>query len=695
MIKSLTDTVHYQGVALKEIDKSLREKFGFNELNPLLNTKLDISELPNILENINIEIEKRPTNEELNHILNLKVDKNEFEQYLNTKPSTNDLYNTRKKVEENQKNIESFMDNIHKILEGYNSLKNEIEKIKIDLNKKSNLEDVAEALELKADNDIINEINTIKKNIENDINLIREQIEEKNNKKNFSFIEEINEKIEEINKNKCDINDFKLMSDAFQDIKLNLSQRGDDIDNDLDRLIENIKAQFQTTNKLIEDIDNKKIEKKHLEDINNILIKKIDEDKFNISLGDLKNKLFESMNSFKEDYITNIKIFENKLESKTELFNNDYNNIIQELNKQNEIINNYIENEKNENNKKIESILNINNIEYNNFIQKIKEENKKLNMNLNEKLNKKLDEKKFDSYLNNIKKELDSKLSILNFQKNKESLQISLNQQLQTKINIKDLDNILQTKADISLVNDKISSIDFNVLKDYINTVDYELKQKMESMYNDYLNILNQNLENFNASIASKAKTDFDSIYKILNKKVNIDDLKNSLNELNQELDNKVNINIFEQAMNNQSLINDIICNENQVGRWLWKSGKIKGGYTIPWETQSVNTAPDNYIWEKDKSVINVVKGGIYQISMGFYSSKKPQLQILINTDIVINLNNANYWNKNSNGSNNNKNIKKMMGLSFNEFFILQDNSKIAVTFNGEDGFGFLGLKKL
>ena len=240
MIKSLTDTVHYQGVALKEIDKSLREKFGFNELNPLLNTKLDISELPNILENINIEIEKRPTNEELNHILNLKVDKNEFEQYLNTKPSTNDLYNTRKKVEENQKNIESFMDNIHKILEGYNSLKNEIEKIKIDLNKKSNLEDVAEALELKADNDIINEINTIKKNIENDINLIREQIEEKNNKKNFSFIEEINEKIEEINKNKCDMNDFKLMSDAFQDIKLNLSQRVDDIDNDLDMDFENI-----------------------------------------------------------------------------------------------------------------------------------------------------------------------------------------------------------------------------------------------------------------------------------------------------------------------------------------------------------------------------------------------------------------------------------------------------------------------
>ena len=38
---------------------------------------------------------------------------------------------------------------------------------------------------------------------------------------------------------------------------------------------------------------------------------------------------------------------------------------------------------------------------------------------------------------------------------------------------------------------------------------------------------------------------------------------------------------------------------------------------------------------------------------------------------------------------------KKMTGLSLIDFIILQVNSKIAVTYNGEEGIGFIGLKKL
>ena len=36
-------------MALKQMDKALREKFSFNEINPILNTKLDSSELNQIL----------------------------------------------------------------------------------------------------------------------------------------------------------------------------------------------------------------------------------------------------------------------------------------------------------------------------------------------------------------------------------------------------------------------------------------------------------------------------------------------------------------------------------------------------------------------------------------------------------------------------------------------------------------------
>ena len=652
----MTNTVHYQGMALKQMDKELREKFGYNELNPLLNNKLDNSELEQIINNINIELEKRPTNEEIIQILNQKVDKKELAYYLESKPSTNDLYNNRKKIEENSRNIELIKDNIHNIIINNTQQKNEMDMIKKELNKKSNLDDVAEALELKLDNEnFVNELNNIKNNIENDINIIKKE-----------KLEEIEKKIEEINKNKNDVNDFKLISDAFQDMKLNLTQRVDDIDNDFDRLIENIKTQFNNTNKLITDLENKKSEKKDLDNMNLILSKKLDEDKFNKLISDLKNNIFESMNNFKEDYLTNIKILENKSENKNDT-------IITELNKQNESIQNFINNEKQEISLIINEILNENNLEYNNNFEELNEEIKKLNINLNEKINKKLDEEKFDSYLNNIKKELNSKMSLFDSQKNIQEISLSLDKKMNILItNIKqeiinNIESLLNEKADISLLNDKISSVDFNVLKDYINTVDFELKQKMETMFNEYMNIINTNIQN-------------------LNNKVNIEEYNSTINKIRKELKIKIDNNEFNNAMNNQALINDIICNENQIGRWLWKTGKIKIGFIIPWDTQKINTAPDNYIWEKNNSVINIINGGIYQINLGFYFSnninKKPQVQIIINSENVVNVNNK-------------INNKKMNSISFSDFIILKDNSKISVTFNGEEGLGFIGLKKL
>jgi len=643
-------------MALKQMDKELREKFGYNELNPLLNNKLDNSELEQIINNINIELEKRPTNEEIIQILNQKVDKKELAYYLESKPSTNDLYNNRKKIEENSRNIELIKDNIHNIIINNTQQKNEMDMIKKELNKKSNLDDVAEALELKLDNEnFVNELNNIKNNIENDINIIKKE-----------KLEEIEKKIEEINKNKNDVNDFKLISDAFQDMKLNLTQRVDDIDNDFDRLIENIKTQFNNTNKLITDLENKKSEKKDLDNMNLILSKKVDEDKFNKLISDLKNNIFESMNNFKEDYLTNIKILENKSENKNDT-------IITELNKQNESIQNFINNEKQEISLIINEILNENNLEYNNNFEELNEEIKKLNINLNEKINKKLDEEKFDSYLNNIKKELNSKMSLFDSQKNIQEISLSLDKKMNILItNIKqeiinNIESLLNEKADISLLNDKISSVDFNVLKDYINTVDFELKQKMETMFNESMNIINTNIQN-------------------LNNKVNIEEYNSTINKIRKELKIKIDNNEFNNAMNNQALINDIICNENQIGRWLWKTGKIKSGFIIPWDTQKINTAPDNYIWEKNNSVINIINGGIYQINLGFYFSnninKKPQVQIIINSENVVNVNNK-------------INNKKMNSISFSDFIILKDNSKISVTFNGEEGLGFIGLKKL
>ncbi len=700
------------------MDRTIRQKFGINELNPLLNEKANNSEISNALNKINYELENRPTNDNINEILKDKVDKKEFMYYFNSKPTTNDFYNNRKKIEELQNNFETFQNNIYKIIGGSTQQKSEISDLKNIMKNKANLEDVAEALDLKADSEnVYNSLNEIKESLNNKVNI--NEIENISNElKNFVnreeleiFKEEINNNIVEMVKNKSDINDFKLISDAFQDMKLNMTQKVDDIDNDLDRLIENIKAQFQSTNVLISNIENKKAENKDIEELNSLIIKKIDEDKFNYSLNQLKDNIFDTINSFKNDYLTNIKIFENKIEDNNEVFSQDYNSIINELNKQNNSINDLINNEKEQIdniNQKMEAAINNFNIQNNSAIQKIKDDLKKININLNEKLSKKLEEQKFDSYFTNIKKEINSKVSLFNLKKDngelintfEQKLSIlsnNLKKELENKMNISDIEKILNNKADISLLNDKISVMDFNNLKEYLKNIDYELKQKLDIQnFNDYLNNFNSSLDNMNNEMLSKA--DINEVNNLLRNKVNIEDINLSINNIKNDLNLKVNNMDFNNAMNNQALINDIICNENQVGRWLWKTGKVKGGYTVPWDTQSVNTSPDNYIWEKDKTIITVTKGGIYQVSLGFYSNKKPNVQIIVNSEMIISANNNynNNGNKNNNyNTNNNKKIKKMTGLSLIDFIILQDNSKIAVTYNGEEGFGFIGLKKL
>ena len=626
------------------MDRTIRQKFGINELNPLLNEKANNSEISNALNKINYELENRPTNDNINEILKDKVDKKEFMYYFNSKPTTNDFYNNRKKIEELQNNFETFQNNIYKIIGGSTQQKSEISDLKNIMKNKANLEDVAEALDLKADSEnVYNSLNEIKESLNNKVNI--NEIENISNElKNFVnreeleiFKEEINNNIVEMVKNKSDINDFKLISDAFQDMKLNMTQKVDDIDNDLDRLIENIKAQFQSTNMLISNIDNKKVENADIEEMNNLLIKKMDEDKCNSLFEQLKNDIYETINSFKDDYLTNIKMFENKIEDKNESWNQDYNSILNELNTQNNSINEFINNEKeelNNINQKFDDIINNFNVQNNSSIQRIKDDIKKYNINLNEKINKKLDEQKFDSFLSNIKKEINSKVSLFNSKKNREELINYIDQKLlnlsdnlikemNNKTNISEIQQLLDNKADIALLKDKISYVDFNNLKEYMSNIDYELKQKMDMQsFNDYLNTFNSNLDNMHNELLTKA--DANEVDNLLRNKVNIDEINRSLNSIRNDMKLKVNTMEFNNAMNNQALINDILCNENQVGRWLWKTGKIKGGYAIPWDTQSINTSPDNYIWEKDKTIITVIKGGIYQVSIGFYANKRP-----------------------------------------------------------------------
>ena len=149
--------------------------------------------------------------------------------------------------------------------------------------------------------------------------------------------------------------------------------------------------------------------------------------------------------------------------------------------------------------------------------------------------------------------------------------------------------------------------------------------------------------------------------------------------------------------MDRQSQINETLCGENCVARWLWKSGQVKSGYAIPWEIQTVNTAPDNYVWEKDKTAILVVSPGIYQFTIGFYSNKKPTVQLLINGEPTFSAINSNSYILNHNGGKlkSSKN-PTITGLTLCDYITIPERSRLAISYSCEEtGEGFLSLKKL
>ena len=95
---------------------------------------------------------------------------------------------------------------------------------------------------------------------------------------------------------------------------------------------------------------------------------------------------------------------------------------------------------------------------------------------------------------------------------------------------------------------------------------------------------------------------------------LDIDDINKAFTNFHEEVEDRVAVKEFREALTEQNTINEALCAENCCGRWLWKTGELHNGYAVPWEVQSVNTCPENFIWEEDKTLILTVAPGLYEV---------------------------------------------------------------------------------
>ena len=712
-------------MAIRELSKKINNKLSREEIENELKFKINNDDIFQAINNISQELDNRPTHEEINNALEGKMNKDEFMFYLNQKNNSNENININK-----FNDLLNAFENIkNEIFSKINKLENDVVKkddfiiLKNELDNKANIIDIENILETKEDKE---SINNILKNIadKNEINnMIYTAINKNKNKDNIGknefnqfLLDYQNDKknLEERIVNKIDISEI---NNSLEKMK----QKVDSIDNDFDRLIQSMKNQFQDINIVINNleqkiIDNNEMNLERIKGIDSILRNKIEKEQVELLINKSKNNLLEIINKYKNDENSNIKIFEDNINNKMEKMIFDNQSLLNDITNTNQNINNYFSQKQTE----MENLMNRmrlslnNNDIYNNNNNNINNNRELINTienKLNQKLNEKLDISKFEEFLNGLKQDLDNKIDIIAVKKSNEEIIKEINdkiRQLYNDIN-KDL-NEKANKNDLGLIlsqnnlqginndalNEKLSITDF---EDFINNITKQLKQKLDiNKFNNIISTFNSNFENIHKDMNSKA--DIKSIIDILKNKLDTESFNEIINEIKKELATKTPSVDFSSAMDNQAIINETLVNENNIGRWLWKSGKVKNNLSVPWEIQIINTSNDNFLWEKDKSFIGVNEGGLYEIKLGFFADKKPMVQILVNGEVVISAINSNSYVIHQSSGGRMKGTGKtsfgnVTGLTMIDFILLPDNAKLSIAYTGEKGIGFLGLKKL
>ena len=264
-LKSLTDTVKSQGIAIRDLSKKLGNKPSREELDNYL--KFNSNDNENILQAINNCININQYNDLINQFENLK----------------NDIFLKMNKFENNLVTKDDFT-----------IIKNE-------LDNKANILDIENALETKEDKEKIKFLNkniVDKNEINNMINKSLNNIMNKNIERNDfeQFLDEYQndyKSIEERLMNKLDINNYQ---NSFE----KLQQKVDNIDNDLDRLIQSVKDQFQAVNFAINNLEQNFEDKNEINlNMEKIMRNKIDKDQVEMLINKSKNNLLDIINQFK------------------------------------------------------------------------------------------------------------------------------------------------------------------------------------------------------------------------------------------------------------------------------------------------------------------------------------------------------------------------------------------------------------
>jgi hypothetical protein len=113
-----------------------------------------------------------------------------------------------------------------------------------------------------------------------------------------------------------------------------------------------------------------------------------------------------------------------------------------------------------------------------------------------------------------------------------------------------------------------------------------------------------------------------------------LDYQRNTLRQLGQEVDDKLLLLATELSNMKASLHSTTSPSSPSFysyAQYLWKSGQLKFGSSVPWSVETVNTDDRNFVWQKDATHVKVEMAGLYEITFAFFTKMKPSVQLVVN----------------------------------------------------------------
>jgi hypothetical protein len=318
------------------------------------------------------------------------------------------------------------------------------------------------------------------------------------------------------------------------------------------------------------------------------------------------------------------------------------------------------------------------------FTSSVKSEIRKIEDKNNEKL------QKIDLNLKTLSEEIsDLKARVLSFSRSDDRLSFeNIRSDLRLSV-MKDYDKILKDVSSLKASLETHVEARFKELRQIIDSKPDRYDLESFKTEQKYTRGFSEDLEQLKRSFESVQKKSFSEVFEILESFRAELKLKVNSQEFLAGLNSKVSLEDFRDFPDDKLII-EALCSENCTGRWLWKSGEVKAGYSVPWEIQSVNTCPENFVWEKDSTAIVTMTPGLYEIFYGFFAGKKPQVQLLVNGEPVIldSLLDAKAWGRHRDGN--------IIGASVTDYVALPARARICVTYAGPRIVeGFISLRKL